>query len=177
MDKKIKVVIIGDKKVGKTKLFNLLINNNLVEYYIHTKDCKTQVYDDFCFWDITSNVNFTNTRIKYCVNADIIIIVLDQNKDPLENKAIYQKYKDESTNNNAIYIAIDQYNQYDNYFSFNDPNLCNNLKQFILDNIKPINSGQSRYPNLINSLYLFKKENYNYLCNHKNSTTFGKECK
>ncbi len=98
----LKVVLLGDKEVGKTNLYEMTINNEFHADYIPTFEGNNQLINldgnKFEIWDTSGNENYRHINSITCKNMDIAIFVFDLSKkmsfEILKN--IISEYKSKS---------------------------------------------------------------------------------
>lgn len=67
-----KIIVVGNKKVGKTSIINKIIFGVFSERYSPTEDCKIYKYGNDDIWECSGNNSL------YYINADKAIIIADQ---------------------------------------------------------------------------------------------------
>ena len=105
---KIKVVLLGDKEVGKTKLLERTINNEFNDKYNPTFEANDSLIDldkyKFDIWDTSGDESYRYVNCVTCKNMDIAIFVFNlSKKDSLEKlKNIFSEYKNKSLLNECV---------------------------------------------------------------------------
>ena len=93
-EKFIKIILIGDSKVGKTSIINQYINNEFTYNFISTigqgKSRKTVTIDNTDFsievWDTAGQERYSQLNKIFLKNSQIVILVYDiTNKESFEN--------------------------------------------------------------------------------------------
>jgi small GTP-binding protein len=115
-EQQINIIIVGDRKVGKSSILSNYTDNKVNEYYEPTIGCdfrlkyiygkQTQLIS---FWDISlpDSIGYNKVRRQYYEKADGIILVYDiANKESFENINLLLNDINVYGNKNAVKILI-----------------------------------------------------------------------
>ena len=148
--KKLSVLLIGDKKVGKTHLCHLLVNS------IQKEDYKATILFDYFslrtpstnigLWDTSSNLNFETHLLSFIKSSRIILFVCKEDKSSLEYIDNFLENYETMIDNNKECIIV--------YFGNNENN--KNFRIFLKDKYLNIFKIRNKEQNQdINKLYDF----------------------
>ena len=78
MNTEIKVVLVGDGKVGKTSLVKKCLTDEFETKYVPTLGVEVYPFNNYNIWDTAGQDRFGGLRDGYYVDANIICIVISQ---------------------------------------------------------------------------------------------------
>ena len=100
------VIILGNKKCGKTSLFNNLLNKHFSSTYMHTITIQYGVIGpDIAIYDCTSSKRFDYLNNPYIKLATGIIIIID-NHDNYKSQIDFYRNKVQQINSKDVPILI-----------------------------------------------------------------------